>query len=290
MELSELPESLLGEVLALTELTDSLSERLIAAPRHGLQRPGGESYGLHSMNVILHHLRLALVPLAATLALASATTAKATPPQLVAVTQAAGHVTVTWQLPTDGSTSFRVQIASHPDAGGDGEFFSENIVADDILSDGQTSWTDIDALPAGIYFVHVSDSDLTCQQDDGSDCFSEQWSQTVTIAIPLTVAFGWGTTRAGHLTPNRAVAGGTLVISTWNPDGDLPTGTTGVCTSSDNLLLHQTVHGLSNGAWTCAYRLPKQLAGKHITVSFSVVFGTTATFLNKTISATVARR
>jgi hypothetical protein len=216
--------------------------------------------------------------------------AGATPPTLVAVSQNGGHVTVNWQLPADGSTSFRVQIATHPDTGGDGEFFSENVVADDILSDNQASWTDIDELSPGIYYVHVSDSNLTCQSDNGSDCFSEQWSATMPVQIPLNSAFAWGTSKSGRIKANKAIAGGLLVLTAWNPDGTLPPGTKGVCTESSNLTLYKTTDRDVNGQWTCAYRLPVNLVGKHVTVSLNVVFGTTGAFLNKTISATVTRR
>jgi hypothetical protein len=247
------------------------------------------------MNVIAlrPRLRAALVASAAlafaAVTLVGASAADATPPQLLTVSEAGGHVTVSWQLPADGSTSFRVQIATAPDAGGDGEFFSENVVAQDILADGQTRWADVDQLPAGLYYVHVSDSNLSCQADDSSDCYSEQWSQTETVQIPLNAAFAWGTSRNGHIKRDKAIAGGLLVLTTWNPNGSLPVGTKGVCTESVNLILYKTTDRNVNGQWTCAYRLPAKLAGKHITVTLDVVFGTTGAFLHQTISATVTR-
>jgi hypothetical protein len=220
--------------------------------------------------------------------LAAAPTASATPPTILSISQTAGHIHVSWQLPSDGSTPFRVQIASAANVGGDGEFFSENVVADDLLSTGTTSWTDTDPLPAGTYYVHVADSNLTCSSDN--DCFSEEWSATTSVRVSLSVGFAWGTTRTGHVTSNRAIAGGTLIVSAWNADGALPPGTKGVCTQSNNLLLHKTADKNINGQWTCTYRLPKTLIGKRITVTLNIVFGTTGAFLHKTVTTTVTRR
>src|SRR5947209_7263805 len=85
------------------------------------------------------------------------------------------HIGITWALPQDGSTSFTIEVATNPSTGGTGQFFTENIVASDILNDTQTSWIDPDQLPPGTYYAHVSDSNLTCSQDDLSDCFAQQW-------------------------------------------------------------------------------------------------------------------
>src|SRR5436853_6908878 len=80
--------------------------------------------------------------------------------------QAGRHIEVTWALPQDGSTSFTVEVATNPSTGGTGEFFTENVVASDLLNNTQTSWTDPSTLPPGTYYVHVSDSNLTCSQYD----------------------------------------------------------------------------------------------------------------------------
>ena len=71
------------------------------------------------------------------------------------------HPTATWSLPT-GVESRVIEVATDPATGSDGYFFSENVVALDVPTSTDTSWTYTYQLDPGTYYVHVGGSDTTC--------------------------------------------------------------------------------------------------------------------------------
>jgi hypothetical protein len=67
------------------------------------------------------------------------------------------HVTVDWTGPPNGIEFGSLQIATKPDAGTDGNFFSENVVEYDLLTKGQKHWVGTDPLQAaGTYYARVT--------------------------------------------------------------------------------------------------------------------------------------
>jgi hypothetical protein len=67
------------------------------------------------------------------------------------------HVTVDWTGPPNGIEFGALQIATKPDTGTDGDFFSENRVVFDLLTKGQQHYVGSDALRApGTYYVRVT--------------------------------------------------------------------------------------------------------------------------------------
>jgi hypothetical protein len=226
------------------------------------------------------------------LTLALTPTSVAAPPTIVSLSQTQGHVQVTWTLPADGSTSWRVQVARSPQTGGDGAFFSENIVDDDFVSDFQTSWTSVDPLPAGIYFVHVADSNLTCS-GSRDDCFAEQWSSPAQINVPLNVAYAYGSlTRAGKLIFGRAIAEHVFRITVRNADGTLPQGTTGLCLIDvPGVVFPRAVkRGIYGDAFVCAWYLQRSLAGKRLDVEVHVFFRSASVVFTKSLRLRVVGR
>jgi hypothetical protein len=67
------------------------------------------------------------------------------------------HVTVDWTGPPNGIEFGALEIATKPDIGTDGEFFSENVVVYDLLTKGQQHYVGSDPLEApGTYYVLVN--------------------------------------------------------------------------------------------------------------------------------------
>lgn len=220
----------------------------------------------------------------------AATGQTAVAPTLLSATASGGHVSVSWTLPPDGSTSYRVQIATSAATGGQGEFFSENVVADDFLDDAQTTWTSVDPLPAGLYYVHVSDSNLTCERDDGSDCFSAQWSQDATVRVPLTLSYSYGArTLTGAFVRGRALAGRTFQFVVRSTTGALPATTRGTCgaTATGIVWPKKTRQGLVAGTFYCSWLVPATIAGKTMHVDVAVFFGSAGGF-TKTLALKIA--
>jgi hypothetical protein len=144
-------------------------------------------------------------------AVAASTAVSATPVTITSAGHVDGHPKVTWALPPGWSPSV-INIASKPDVGSDGSFFSENIVDGGILRTGQTEFLSSVRLRAGIYFVRVHAS-----ADDYPDI---GWTETATLTIapppPLPPP----------MPPSRVVRNGNPTISNvrWAMDGHNPVG------------------------------------------------------------------
>jgi hypothetical protein len=87
--------------------------------------------------------------------------AAAAPPVLTSVRHIDGRPAATWTLPS-GVTSQVVEVATSPATSTDGDFFSENVEAFDLLEDAQTSWVDDFQLDPGVYYLHVGGFEEPC--------------------------------------------------------------------------------------------------------------------------------
>jgi hypothetical protein len=103
--------------------------------------------------------------------------AQAAAPTLVSVGQVKRHPKATWTLPS-GSESFVIQVASSPETGSDGSFFTENVEDIDLLESGQTSWLSSSRLDPGTYYVHVGGTTPNCEA-----CPIPEWSETLSLKI-----------------------------------------------------------------------------------------------------------
>lgn len=124
-------------------------------------------------------------------------------PVLGSVSHVKRHPAATWTLPA-GVKSQVVEVATHPDVGSDGYFFTENVKVFDLLEEAQTSWLDSDQLTPGIYYVHVSGFDEPCYF--AGRCPVREWSQVLPLVIPANkrpqlAAVRWQET--GHNKPGR---------------------------------------------------------------------------------------
>jgi len=96
------------------------------------------------------------------LALALGATASPQAGQMITITNVSvspdRHVTVDWTgPPAAGIEHGALQIATKPDTGTDGDFFTENRITYDLLDKGQQHYVSTDALPApGTYYVRVT--------------------------------------------------------------------------------------------------------------------------------------
>jgi len=117
-----------------------------------------------------------------------------------------GHLTATWQgpFPADGPTVIVlpedpfVEIASHPETGSDGHFFSENVVASGLLQNGARTWLDSNQLTpptsAGTFqgYIRVDAWDSWASWDsyfgawDGGEVFSPVTPFSLT-AVPQRI-------------------------------------------------------------------------------------------------------
>lgn len=98
----------------------------------------------------------------------------AIPVTITSATHVDGHAKVTWTLPP-GWTPNVIAIASKPDVGSDGSFFTENLVDGGILRAGQTEFLSSSRLEPRTYFVR-----LQAYADDFSD---SGWTDTATFTI-----------------------------------------------------------------------------------------------------------
>jgi hypothetical protein len=124
---------------------------------------------------------LVLVTVAAALFVPKA--ALAAPPTLVAVGHDKQHPTASWRLPP-GVESQLIEFATDPALGTDGSFVFENIVLEDLVEAGQTSYTSSERqLKTGVtYYVHVSGIDWPCFFVFA--CPVREWSNVLTLGIP----------------------------------------------------------------------------------------------------------
>lgn len=109
-------------------------------------------------------------------------------PTLTRAGQQDRHVSITFSAPS--ASDVFVTVASSPEQGSDGAFFSENVVdsadltADEIASG---SWLSDDQLSPGRYWVVINgDPDLTCFLDDGTidPACSDGYSNMLSVTIP----------------------------------------------------------------------------------------------------------
>ena len=81
----------------------------------------------------------------------------ATPPTLTAVGHDRMHPWAEWTL-APGAKAWTIEVATAPDQGSDGDFWTENVKEFDLLwnDPGQTRWLSPSRLDPGVYYVHVS--------------------------------------------------------------------------------------------------------------------------------------
>lgn len=99
----------------------------------------------------------ALAALGLSVAVAGATS---TAGQMITITNVSvspdRHVTVDWTGPQNGIEFGALQIATKPDQGTDGDFFSENTVVFDLLAKGQQHYVGSEPLEKpGTYYLRV---------------------------------------------------------------------------------------------------------------------------------------
>jgi hypothetical protein len=113
--------------------------------------------------------------------------AAAAPPVLTSVRHIDGRPAATWTLPP-GVTSQVVEVATSPATSTDGDFFSENVEAFDLLEDAQTSWVDDFQLDPGVYYLHVGGFEEPCYF--AGLCPIQEFTQigTLRIAPPASSA------------------------------------------------------------------------------------------------------
>ena len=116
-----------------------------------------------------------------TLALGAAvllpTPALAAPPTLLSVGHVKRHPTATWVL-APGSEAAVVEVATSPETGSDGYFFTENVEAFEVPQATETTWLDSSALKPSTYYVHVASFTPSCLE-----CPVREWSQILTLVI-----------------------------------------------------------------------------------------------------------
>ena len=130
---------------------------------------------------------------AATLVLALSATASPQAGQMITITNVSvspdRHVTVDWTgPPAAGIEHGVVQIATKPDTGTDGDFFTENRVGYDLLAKGQQHYVSTDALQApGTYYVRVTGW-WNGYSDDDYVNYGTVYSQVVAVDAPAICA------------------------------------------------------------------------------------------------------
>lgn len=124
-------------------------------------------------------VRAALLIAGVVFALTWAHAAKAAPPTLLSVGETKRHAQATWSL-APGAEAQVLEIATSPEAGSDGYFFSENVKRFELLEAGQTEWLDSDTLDVGTYYVHVSSYDPSCGY---ITCPGREWSNVLVLRI-----------------------------------------------------------------------------------------------------------
>src|SRR5262245_14112779 len=117
--------------------------------------------------------------IAALAAVMWASPARAAPPTLLSVEHVKRHPKATWTL-APGAQARVIEIATSPEAGSDGYFFTENVKVFDTLEDTQTQWLDSDALDTGTYYVHVASFDPSCGYNT---CPGREWSNVLVLRI-----------------------------------------------------------------------------------------------------------
>jgi hypothetical protein len=106
--------------------------------------------------------------------------AGAAPPLLTSVSHVQRHPQATWTLPP-GVVPQIAEVATNPSTSTDGYFFNENVVAFDLLQQGQANWVYNGQLDPGIYYVHVAGLDEPCFY--AGLCPIREFTQTMTLTI-----------------------------------------------------------------------------------------------------------
>jgi hypothetical protein len=107
------------------------------------------------------------------------TPATGAPPVLISASHEDGHPKATWSIPPGVDEMGVVEVATAPQRGSDGYFFSENVEIFDLLEERQVSYLSSEALFPGTYYLHVSSYDWDCDY-----CPTPEWSETRAITIP----------------------------------------------------------------------------------------------------------
>jgi hypothetical protein len=118
--------------------------------------------------------RLLVVPLTA---LALAPLANAAPPTLLGVNHVQRHPQATWTLAPESEAAV-VEVATSPQTGSDGYFFTENVEAFDTLEASQTTWLSSSRLKPGNYYVHVASYTPSC-----FTCPIREWSEVASLLV-----------------------------------------------------------------------------------------------------------
>lgn len=133
-------------------------------------------------------------------ALAWTSTAAAVPPSVLGVTQQTRHPVVTFSAPK--SDHVVIEIATKPDRGSDGSFFSENQIEFEVMTDSEIAtgrWLSESQLDPGTYYVLVRASpDFDrCYVSGGYDAScADGYSSMATLVVPRpTVKYAVGATK-----------------------------------------------------------------------------------------------
>lgn len=156
---------------------------------------------------------LVVVTVAAALVVPKA--ALSAPPTLVAVGHLKQHLTASWRLPP-GVESQLIEIATDPALATDGSFVFENIVLEDLVEAGQTSYTSIERrLKTGVtYYVHVSGIDWPCFFVFA--CPVREWSNVLTLRIPNVAPV----LQSRRWSSSRALRSGSGRLQVCDDEGD----------------------------------------------------------------------
>lgn len=171
-------------------------------------------------------------------------TALAAPPTIISVSQQARHPIVAFSAPK--SDHVVIEIASKPERGSDGSFFSENQVEFEVMTDSEVAagrWLSESQIDPGTYYVLVRaspDFDL-CYQDGGFDpSCADGYSAMATLVVPRpAVRYVVGATRQSY---SAAV---TLSISATPLGEKLPYRVCYLTKARKRLCLRDTLAGYS---------------------------------------------
>jgi hypothetical protein len=177
------------------------------------RRPGSLVVSPVGRNGRMGHMKAVIIIATLTLALAIAPAALATGG--IIVTHAGlsqGHLTAAWQgpYPASGPELIHfaedpfVEVATRPEIGSDGFFFSENVVSNDQISDGSRTWIDSDPLAppsqAGSYtaYIRVHAWDNWSEWDGYISAWMGAETYSPTTAFNLTAVAQKTVVRKGH--------------------------------------------------------------------------------------------
>ena len=117
------------------------------------------------------------------------------------------HLNIAWSGPSNGIEFGAIQLATRPDTGSDGNFYTENRIDFELLSKGQTFWVATDPLPvitkAGTLtlYARVSGWDDYCQFVDYGDGITD-WlgceAYSPVYSFPITSVCHRVVVKPGH--------------------------------------------------------------------------------------------